>query len=73
MTVISVVLSDKERLIALFNKLNEAWCYLLEVILCLFEYFGCQNIRKETTGRLNVGKDATSIKFSSVLVALYIN
>ena len=44
-----------------------------EVSLCLFEYFGCQNIRKETDGRLNVGKDATSIECSSVFVATYIN
>ena len=44
-----------------------------EVSLCLFEYFGCQNIRKATDGRLNVGKDATSIEFSYVLAGTYIN
>ena len=40
---------------------------LPEVILCLFEYFGYQNITKATTGRLNAGKDTTSIEFSYVL------
>ena len=44
-----------------------------EVILCLFEYFGCQKLRKATDGRLNVGKDATSIEFSSVPAGTYIN
>ena len=44
-----------------------------EVSLCLFEYFGCQNIRKAADGRLNVGKDATSIEFSSVPAGTYIN
>ena len=45
----------------------------IEVISCLFEYFGCQNIRKATDGRLNVGKDATSIEFSSMPTGTYIN
>ena len=44
-----------------------------EVSLCLFEYFGCQNITKATNGRLNVGKDATNIEFSSVHAGTYIN
>ena len=46
---------------------------LPEVILCLFESFGCQNIREATAGRLNVGLDATSIEFSSMPSATYIN
>ena len=48
-------------------------CDFPEVSLCLFEYFGCQNIRKETDGTLNVGKDATSIEFSFVPNGMYIN
>ena len=44
-----------------------------EDILCLFEYFGCQNIRKATSRRLSVGKDATSFEFSYVLASTYIN
>ena len=33
-----------------------------EAILCFFEYFGYQNIRKAKDERLNVGKAAASIK-----------
>ena len=44
-----------------------------QVILCLFESFGCQNIREATAGRLNIGLDATSIEFSSVPSTTYIN
>ena len=43
------------------------------VILCLFEYFDYRNIRKTTTGRLNVGNHATNIEFYSVYGATYIN
>ena len=50
----------------LFIIIKESNCNLLpncsdnkdlpEVILCLFEYFGCQNIIKAKAGILNVGK-----------------
>jgi len=37
----------------------------LVIPMLLLPYFGCQNIRKSTAGRLNVGKEATTMQCSS--------